>query len=134
MTDADLLAETQKPAYAALRGKRDDTGLAAAVNAAGVFTRPVAVPRDVFLRIVAMANFRIPAVADEAKRQGWQNVLAMVRSASFIAVAADDVQALLTLGVSDGVITAEEKAALDAAAVEPVAVTVADVSRVLNGA
>lgn len=138
MTDAELAAELALPAYSGMTAAQK----VAAINAPkeGV-TFPRIVDVATVLRIIGMAQFRAAALS-EPSRTGWLETLANIRSLKDGLIPSDDgVSTLLAGAVQAGVLTSEEKAALDALGVragsraeelwgEGAIVTLNDVARV----
>lgn len=115
MTDAALLDElTNDPAGLGYAGKMAAEKVAL-LNApkAGV-TFPVMVPVANVLQILGSAPFRAAALP-EPGRTGWLESLANIRALQVGLFPSDPgVSALFTQAVAAGVVTAEEKAQLDA--------------------
>lgn len=69
------------------------------------------VTRGYFLLAIAASAFRISSLPEGFQR-AWDRVLGMIQANDSIDVSNPGVQSLLDMGVAQGVITAEEKAAL----------------------
>lgn len=111
MTDAELIAELSLPAYAGMTAAQK----VAALNAPkeGV-TFPVIIPVADVLKVIGMAQFRAAALS-EPSRTGWLETLANIRSLKDGLIPSDTgVAELLAAAVQAGVLTSQEKAALDA--------------------
>ena len=115
MTDAEMLAEIMNdPAglgYATMTGQEIVDAMNVPRTGVSIL---VIVPKATFLQVTGLAPFRAAALS-EPNRTGWLESLANIRSLEIGIVPSDaGVSALLTSAVSDGVLTADEKATLDA--------------------
>lgn len=115
MTPAQLQSEiTNDPAGLGYAGKTSQQ-IVDLINAAREsITISVVVPKATVLQVIGLGPFRAAALS-EPKRTGWLESLANIRSLEIGIVPSDaGVSALLTSAVADGVLTADEKATLDA--------------------
>lgn len=81
---------------------------------------PQLVPVGVILGVIGQAPFRIAALSEPGKSTAWFQVLANIRSLKEGLVPSDSsVTPLLSLGVADGVITADEKSTLESLGLRP---------------
>jgi len=110
MIDTELLEELNLPEYAGLTAvqKVDSLNLPRPD-----YLVPQIIPKSIVLQIIGGAAFRIATLA-EPKRTGWLEMLHNIQSLSEgLNPSEPGVEAMLTLAVSDGVLTQQERDHLD---------------------
>jgi hypothetical protein len=108
---AELVTDPENLGYA---GKTAAEKVALINAALDGITFPSIVPVATILQVIGMSPFRAAAL-EEPTRTGWLESLANIRSLKEGLIPSDaGVAALLTQAVSDGVLTSQEKAAIDA--------------------
>lgn len=110
MTDAELIAELNLPAYAGMTAYEK----AAALNAPkeGV-TFPLIVPKATVALVLDGSHAAVAALADAVKKEVWTRRFDVLLSLAE-GVRPSDIADMLAAGVTDGVITNQQVATLNA--------------------
>lgn len=120
MTDAELKAElTTDPAAMGYAGKSAQQIVNLLNGPKPGVTFPAIVPKATLLKIMGLGPFRAAALNDP-KKTGWLQSLANIRSLDQGLIPSEPgVAELLAQAVADGVVTASEKAMIDAQGTRP---------------